>query len=224
MDQNLEQETNVTNDTQKEEVSTESYESSIKNVKAEFNRKIDNITSSQQELIKAIENMTKSASESKATALEGEDIDDLLYTNPKEAAKKIKEEAKYEIKQELSSQAEQTNVLNQLVRDFPELNKEDHDLTKKTLEYYSKLSENDKKSPLSYKVAVHEAAANLGILPKARRKADSGEFSFSNNGVTSKAKPKIAKETMILAELMGLPVDDPKFIDKIAKNTKEMGL
>jgi hypothetical protein len=60
-----------------------------------------------------------------ATPNPEDDLDTLLFTNPKEAAKRIKEEAKAEIRAEIGVTTAQTNFWTDFYGEFPELKDDD---------------------------------------------------------------------------------------------------
>lgn len=219
-----------TQDSKKEGEEKIDYEGSIKNLKHEFNRKIDNLTESNQQLINLISSLGEQAqptsSKSDSSSKDDEDLETLMYTDPKKALAKIKKEIEGEIMGELDSRnkvsQEQQNVITQLVNEYPELSDSNHELTKKTMEVYSSLSDKDRSSPLAYKVAARDAAAELGIVPKSRRKGleDSESFSLgSHTGGASKGKSKgkVHNATLAFAEALGYDANDRKLQERLAK-------
>lgn len=207
----------------------------FKNFKSEFDRKIDNVNNQVAELTKANQALlAQIASQTpKKTKIDKEDdIASLWYDNPAKAANLIEERAMHKIESKMAaanaSQQKTSQVLNQLVYDYPELQSDSHDLTKKATALYMSMSEEEKRSPLAYKLAVKDAAAELNIVPRAKRNEDSEEsFSMSSsNGTSSKPtksskKSGLAPETVKFAQLMGLNTEDPAVLKRIESRQRD---
>lgn len=201
---------------------------SLTNVKAEFSRKLSNIEakyaaveSTNAQLMATL----KAMSEPKAPTAPTSKLEDVWFDKPNEAASRIKQEAKAEVMQEINSQnariAKQNDTLSQLVAEFPELSDGGHDLTKKAVEIYSGMSAEDKTSPLAYKAAVREAASELSIMPKSKRREED-DYSISGGGSSSVRSERpsqnrtgIDKATEEFARLVGVDIDDPKVKERI---------
>lgn len=202
---------------------------SLTNVKAEFSRKLSNIEakyaaveSTNAQLMATL----KSMAEPKSAPVAQSKLEDVWFDKPNEAASRIKQEAKAEVMQEINAQnsriAKQNDTLSQLVAEFPELSDGNHDLTKKAVEIYANMSSEDKTSPLAYKAAVREAASDLSIMPKSKRKYEDDDYSISGGGSSSvrSERPRsdrggIDKATEEFARLVGVDIDDPKVKERI---------
>jgi F0F1-type ATP synthase membrane subunit b/b' len=200
----------------------------ISNMKAEFNRKlssqeqaINQLLESQKALVAQLQQTAKPA-----TTVETDDIGDLWYSKPEVAAEKIKEKAKAEIRKEFQAEQQVTNqrnsVLSQLVSEYPELNNNNADLTKKAVEIYSQLPEDEKSRPMAYRLAVKEAAAELGVKPLSKRENQEDYFSVGgasgmpNTGTSSRrSKDELDAATAAFAQIMGV---DPEKVKNRAKN------
>lgn len=200
---------------------------SLTNLKGEFNRKISNIEqkysnleSTNAQLLATLQAMSapKAAPASK--------IEDVWFDKPAQAAESIVAQAEERIMKKIDSRSDQLHkqnaTLSQLVSDFPELSDGNHDLTKKAVEIYSGMSAEDKTSPLAYKAAVREAALELSIMPKSKRKDLDDDFSISGGGSSSarndrasRSNSSIDKATEEFARLVGVDIDDPKVKDRI---------
>lgn len=202
------------------------YEEGLKNIKAEFNRKLENLASTQQELINAITGLYVKNNGSPKE--EDSDIDTLIISDPKKAVNRIKSEAKNEIMKEIQDQnklsQEQQAVISNIINDFPELSDPNHELTVKTIEIFGRMSEREKALPLSYKVAAREAADELNILPKKKRNSNSDNDSFTLNakkGNYNKDKNnKVEDSTLAFAEAMGLDINNKDLVERLAKHAK----
>ena len=203
---------------------TQQADDPIKNLKSEFNRKLGNLEESNRKLMEQLSALVNP----KPKAPEPSKLDDVWYQSPAEAARIIKEETRAEIRKELDAerqlQTKQAQVINSLVAEFPELSQQDHDLTKRAVEIYNSLPDDEKQSPIAYKAAVKEAALELDIKPKAKRqtKKEDDSFSFGSGGGSSRrpsSDSEIDKVRESLAEKFGLKMT-PELKDKLKKTAK----
>ena len=202
----------------------------IKNIKAEMDRKLGNVdktlsdlTKTNQQLAQALERLTKPAAP--APEPQKQRYSEDWFSNPDSAAEKLVQEAerraekKFEAR--LEQQNKQTQTLSSLVAEFPELTDGSAELTKKTLEIYNSLPAEDRSSPSAYRLAVKEAALELGVQPKSKRKrSESDDFSLSGEGrgPSRRDSAEVVKATEEFARIMGLKVDD-----NTKKNLKKHG-
>lgn len=217
-------------DTNQGNATSEGGGDNITNVKAEFNRKLGNfenkiasLESTNAQLLAAVQAMAKPS----APAQPNKKIEDVWFDKPQEAAESIVSEAEKRIMTKIDNRnsqlAKQNATLSQLVSDFPELSDGSHDLTKKAVEIYSGMSEDEKTSPLAYKAAVKEAALELGIMPKAKRKETYEEdFSIGGSGSSQyrsesnrQRRGEVDSATAEFARLVGVNIDDPKVKERI---------
>lgn len=203
----------------------------IKNLQKEFDRKLTNIEqtlkSSNEQLLSFLQGQQKANSR---PAPEPEvDIENLIYTKPAEAVRKIKEDAKAEIRAELNSRDQETakrnSVVQSLYKDFPELAIDDHPLTKLALEKFDSLSKEYGNSPATYKAAVAEAALEQGVKPKSKRSDEENDAYQLSGSSQSRGRPKKASEdispaTEMAARLLGV---DPEKVKARAKGRKNFG-
>lgn len=191
--------------------STPAAEDPIKNLKAEMNRKLENTNAQLQALLAAINTPKVVATPvaepaKKVSVFEDEDA----------YAARIKAETVAEIRREQAAQQtaqqKQAQTINALISEFPELSNMNDPLTKRAVEIFEALSPDEKASPVAYKAAVKEAALDLDIKPKSKRKAESkADDSFAlggSNGVTKRppAQTEAEKVRLQLAEAFGLKV------------------
>lgn len=194
----------------------------IKNLKAEMNRKLENTNAQLQALLTAINQQNKPAASEpvkKVSVFEDEDA----------YAARIKAETAAEIKAELArqqaQQAKQAQTINNLVMDFPELSQLDHPLTKRAVEIFESLPEDEKQSSLAYKAAVKEAALELDVKPKSKRAAKKEDDSFSLGGGSSAGKRPPAATDMdkareAFAEKLGLKLT-PEVKERLKQHAKK---
>jgi hypothetical protein len=199
-------------------------EDRLKNLQAEFSRKLSNIEEqnkrANEALLAQIASLApKAAPESKPA------LDKVWYDNPAEAARIIKEETRAEIRRELDSerevQSEFAQTTNKLYSDFPELSDESSDLAKLAAEKFAALPQKQKSSAVAMKAAVVEAAAELGVRPKSKRKSGDDSFSMGTSRGNTAAPPKkddLDPQTERLARMLGVNVDDKEVRKRMSNN------
>lgn len=206
----------------------ESSGDDLKNLKAEFNRKISNVETilqkSQEQLLAQMQSLVKVKEPAKAPATE--DLEELYYKNPVEAMRKIKDEAKSELRSEIDSREQEslkrTQVINALYSEFPELGVPSSDLYQLAVEKYNATAKEEGHSPSAYRAAVTEAALELGMRPKSKRPASEDDFSLSGSGSGRNGgrAPKEApwtKNHEMLAEAFGM---DSKSVERAKTRMK----
>lgn len=200
----------------------------LKNLKSEFSRKQENV-SKELEQIKAM--LGNLAQPQRQQAAEPNEIPDPVL-DPKGYKEYLKKEVLQETSQIVNQNNQRQSQLASLVQSYPELQDSNSELTKKAVENYSRLSNEEKMSPRSYQFAVQDAAAELGVLPVSKRqnnKNNDGDDSFTaNSGAYSSNKPsqkqnrnsdKIDDATLAFAQAIGKDVNDPKYIESLKKHT-----
>lgn len=200
---------------------TESTESSdLTNLKAEMDRKQGNteaqlteLKTTNDQLLKQLQTITDNQQSQitkqveAAKSKDSEDFSQLIYDNPQKYADIIQQRAEEKvmakIAQSNAAQQKQTNVLSQLVSDYPELSDANNNLTKRAVELHGTMPEDERNHPLSYKVAVKDAAAEQGIKPRSQRtptendsftlSSDSGTKTRQSGGMTDEGIFKVAE-------------------------------
>lgn len=119
-------------------------------------------------------------------------------------------------------QAKIQSVLVELNADYPEIGKQGHELNKKMVEFHAKLPEHMRDTPEGYRMAALQAASDTGTLPVSkRRKASDDDFTFTPGMGSPFGKPnesktkKLARESLMLAQLMGVDIEDKKVIERM---------
>lgn len=188
----------------------------IQQLKAETNRKLSSITEQMGDLKKASDLLLERLSQSQAPASsvkteESEDLSSLMYSDPAAYARRIEERAEKRIMSNLQNQnaavAKQNAVLSELTYDYPELGDKNSALTKRAVEIYGQLPVEDRSSPLSYRLAVKEAATELSVKPRSKRTEDDENFMGSSSGGSRRGerskKDKVDPNTELWAEALG---------------------
>lgn len=214
----------------------------IKNVKAEMNRKFQNLSETNQKLAQQnealnakIDLLLNTVSQPKQES-SSEDDEALRYTDPdayiekklKDVDKKV--DAKIAQTEQMNSAKQQTLIA--LATDYPEINDPSSALYKKAIELGSSYPANFVSSPEGIRLIVREAAADIGLLPKKSRQVSSEEgdddmAEFIGGGGSGnkppsgpKNKDKLDPKTLAVAELMGLNVNDPKVVERLKERSK----
>lgn len=195
----------------------------IKNLKSEMSRKLSNLEENNKALMAKLESLVKPAPTQK-TEKEPE-LDDLLYTNPKEYARLVKEEAKKAattvLTEASTSQRKQADTVGKLVHQYPELQFSDQPLYQRAVEIYNSMDPDDKTHPIAYEAAVKEAASELGVKPRSKRSAEELEsFSFGAGRGSSETRERkerttVDPRTLLFAEAVGLNVKDTKVVERL---------
>lgn len=224
-------------DEQKPDGSAPKDSAELQQVKSEFSRKTDNILKLVQEQNQKMEAIVQNImagqlkqQSANITAAE-EDLTDLAVTNPAEFARKIKDSAKQEIRAEQSQMANRQNqenrILNEMLSDYPELNDRNSDLYLDAVKVYEQFTSEEKSNPISMRTAIRDAAANLGVVPAKKRGGGSSDsFSVSGDNDPSlrssqrQGSKKISDATYTFAQLLGRPVDDPKYMESLQKTAE----
>lgn len=208
----------------------------LKNLHSEFSRKTEKLAQENQKLSSQLsevlqilnKNTLKQAPSSQSA---DEDLEELAFKDPKAYAKRVKAEAAQEastlVSRQIQAQQHSQSVLNQLVSEYPELNEASNELTLKAVENYKNMSDEDKRSAGAYKIAVRDAAAELGVLPKNKRKSTSNDdFALSGNASTSNPKGnkrgevELDQRTIAFAKLIGLNTDDKKVMESLKNRSQ----
>ena len=207
----------------------------IENVQSEFNRKMTKLAEENSKLSQQLGELTGLVQQvvqprqpaASASQSDDGDLEDLAYKDPKAYARKIREQARNEAAQLVDARLNQNNannaVLSQLGSEYPELNDANSELTLRSVEIYKRMSQADRNSSMAYKTAVRDAAADLGILPKGKRKVASGEGPDISSGNSSSqaagsAQPKsknLDSKTLAFAKLIGLDTSDKKTVERL---------
>lgn len=199
----------------------------LKNLKSEFSRKQENVSRELEQIKAMLGNLAQPQRQQAAESTETPDP----VLDPKGYKEYLKKEVLQETSQIVSQNNQRQSQLASLVQSYPELQDSNSELTKKAVENYSRLSNEEKMSPRAYQFAVQDAAAELGVLAMSKRqnnKQNDGDDSFTaNSGSYSSNKPsqkqsrnndKIDEATLAFAQAIGKDTSDPKYIESLKKH------
>jgi hypothetical protein len=206
----------------------EGGEDRIKNLQAEFSRKLGNteaqlakVAETNARLLQQIENLNKPA----APAPKTKPLSDLILDDPDEAVKIITKTVKEDVRKEFNERETATQKHNQalteLYTSFPEFADTSHELTKTTLERYGKMSEDEKRDPKALKVAAFESALELGIKPKSKR-TDEDSYSLSGGSFghpvpRGRKSDKLDPAVLETARMFGLDTSKPETVERLKR-------
>jgi hypothetical protein len=203
----------------------------LKNLKSEFARKQDLVGKELEQIKNMLGGLTQQqqAANQRHKVVDDADIPDPIL-NPKAYKDYLKNEIMQETSQALNQNNQRQGQLSALVQNYPELQDANAELTKKAVENYSRLSNEEKMSPNAYRFAVQDAAAELGVLAMSKRSNnkndDDGDSFTTNSGSYNSNKPsskqnrnseKIDEATLAFAQAIGKDTSDPKYIESLKK-------
>lgn len=210
----------------------------LTNLKAEMNRKLSNqeevlskLQQQNQQLLEQLSYQQTQTTQTQSSTGGEKSLSDLMYEDPEQYAalieKRAEERAMKRIEQREAAQAKQNQILGQIASQFPEVNDPNSPLTKRAVEIHGKMAPEDRSNPVSLKIATLEAAAELGVLPRDRRKqSDTDSFTMGSSSAPKRPESALSEkdeeQTLQIAQLLGVNVDDPKqkaMLDK-AKSRK----
>ena len=143
----------------------------LTNLKAEFNRKIENVSK-----------------QTPAPQDPRKKFKDRWYEGDEDGAiESLTQDIKSEVLTEVQRHNEQREkiaiTMGSLLNDYPELNDKTTPMSVKTDEIYRELSKTEGMSRATMELAVHKAAMEVGLLPKGKRKmVENNDDSFSLGG------------------------------------------
>lgn len=208
----------------------DNVDTTLKNMKSEFSRKIENLSSSLAQQNQQMEALLGRMQQQVAPPEASEDIANLIYSDPASAVNKIVERVtkQVETKHQQTSTAQQTVV--KLQGEYPELGDMRTTAYKAAERYYDQLPATLKGTAEGAEIALMRAVREEGLMPKGKRdqqRTDGEDFSLDGEGARRNVEPKGARgkkseidpRTLGFAELMGKNVKDPKYIERLKKES-----
>jgi hypothetical protein len=222
-----------------------------KNIKAEFDRKIGNVDTRLASIEQTLINQNQQLQAQMEAALAAiatrqqaaqptgpkKKLADLALENPdefeSELDRRVQEQASRIVNQSTAATNSTNAVLGQLTNDYPELKDASSDLTKKSIELYnSVVPKHLHGTPEGTRMAIREAAADLGVVPVSKRKkpadVDADDYvAPGNTGEARKSSSSKKKDGELTADQIEvaraffgnkLNVDDPKVRAELTKH------
>lgn len=201
----------------------------IRQLKGEFNRKNDKLSSqleamarSQEMLLSQIQSLTAP----KPTPVAKDDFSKKFYSDPEATAAIIEERAERRVMDRLAAQNRTQSVVQSLTHEYPELADPNAEITKRAAAILATYSPQEQQDPRSFEIAVYKAATETAVKPRSKRDPD--EFMGPSYGNPYGAPRKREKsEKQILSEmeplaqaLMGDLYNDPATQKRLVERTK----
>lgn len=205
---------------------------SIVNVKAEFNRKLDNLTqtiNTQWQDMQAV--LASLASKPTAPAASEpreskKPLKDLIYEDDASFEQAIENRIASTVEKKIRTQADQSAQLNNIVAEvgskFPEFNQPSSEAYQAALKKHASLPQHLRGTAEGVKIAMLETVADLGLVPTSKRDrtSEADDFSLSGKGSAKKVGKKGAEldeATTFWAEAFGVKVKDEKVQERLKK-------
>ncbi len=212
----------------------------FKNVKSEFNRKIDKtnelvnqLLSSQAQLQEALQRI---AAPPASSTSKNDDVklEELMYSDPKKYTEIIQERATQSavdrVRSETHSKDSVNQTIAQLASEYPELSDQENELTKAAAAILKGVSEADRTNPRTYEYAVMKAARELDVKPRSKRAAtveDDGFVAPSYSSPQARSKKRsseqVVTENREVGRAFGVDLDDPKTKERYLNLLKSKG-
>ncbi len=194
----------------------------LKNLKSEMDRKLSNFQETLKSTTDALTAKLNEITVPKAPAhsAPSKSFRDKFYEDEDAAVNELKTEIRSEVMGTLEEREKHTNAINRLYGEYPELADSDADLTKEAVKIFKTLSKAEQANPNAYRVAVLEAATELGVQPLKKRKKESSEDFTGGGGNGGGKRNNVGTDTLEFARLMGLDTEDPKVVERLKNHTK----
>lgn len=201
----------------------------LKNIKSEFSRKMENMSTVLEQQNKQIEALLGQMQSKNATVTESvdENIGDLIYQDPNAAINKIVDKVTKQVDSRNQTLVAAQNTVSRLQGEYPELADQRTNAYKVAEKYYDQLPSNLKGTAEGAEIALMRAVREEGLIPKSKRERVNGEDDFSldgtgarkaNNGKPARGKAtEIDPATLGFAQLMGKNIKDPKYVERLKK-------
>lgn len=217
-------------------MSTENQQQENKSnsVDAGFKAVTDQLAATQSDFSKKLDSvlakLDQATAKQAANQVPEDDIETLMITNPKKAYEKIKAEVSNEVHASVNSQNNAVMEFNQtfstLASEYPEIADQSSKLYARGKQLLAEFSNGKANDAAALERAVLKAATEQGVLPmkhRAQQSNDDDTYSGSGNSSSSNdngrrkssKKDDLDPRTIDLARLMGRPVDDPKYIERL---------
>ncbi len=232
----MEDNSNQPEGTTGEEGSTDVQPDPMQNLKAEYNRKLENMQANMQATIaeqnrqlQAILDGLVQSKQQQAPSAPAKSLKDLMYDDPEAFAEHIAQRADRVADEKINRtvQANQAtqNVVFEMQNKFPEFAQSGSEAAKMALEKAQAVPQHLRGTPEGIRLAMQEAALELGLVPASkRRSSNNDDFSVSGQSSrggnrSSSGKKDIPEDTMTWARLLDPSIEgDPKRMEQLKKS------
>lgn len=151
-------------------------------------------------------------------------IGDLFYEDAEAGAKALEDRIEQKLEKKIQKQARDAAQIQSVQAEYPELHDPSSELYKKAAQIFNSYSP-DEQTAIAFKASVREAAADLDLKPKSKRKSDSTDDwvggSSGGSGQRGGSKSQKTDDKMIaFASLMGFDTSDPKVVERLTSRAK----
>jgi hypothetical protein len=208
-------------------------EDPLQNLKSEMQRKLSNTDATLTQLLesqKALQAQLAAAAQPKPVSSgEAKSFEDRIYAGEGDAVlgeleDRIVKKTNEANQQFQNDQAEKQAALLKLVQEYPEINQAESPLYQAAAQEMAGFAPQDQGTPQAMRMAVYQAAAKLGLKPKANRTNANDDFSVRGGGGNPPPKktPKgdLSEDTEVIAQLMGVDTSDPKRRESLKKHSQ----
>lgn len=213
----------------------------LKNIKAEFDRKLEaqtasisKLTETTQALLQQLQTAPKHGADNKNLPPPNpkKKFGERIYEDPDGAAADLGDEIENRIVSKLQkageANAKEQQIVATLRSDYPELWDVNSDLAQKAIEMFQKLPA-DERIPAMYRVCVKDAADELSILPAKKRPKGHDDFTLgqgrggAGEGQGAGKAGQLDERTIAFAKAVGMDTDDPKVIESLKSRQRNSG-
>lgn len=195
----------------------------IKNLKSEFDRKLQNLNQSQEQLTQAVSQLANQLQFGGQENQQSESFEEDFYSDPNKALEKfesrIMSKLESQKQQEEQQKARVQEKYSQITSEFPEISQPNSKLLETANQYFYKLPVEQRQDPTMLENCVYRAASELGLRPASRRK-QMEDTPRSNPPVNPEKKEGMTDNQVLLAKLLGRPVDSDDYKQKVGTISK----
>lgn len=206
-------------------------EDPVKNLKSEYGRKFEGVTSQLQQLSQQLQELASQRNQPAPAIRQQTSIRDRIYDDPdgviNEAVSRAKSEALQEAESLLNNRQNMQNAVYRMTSEYPELAQSENQALVQRI--HNSLPASIRNTPEGAELALSRAAAEQGLIPASRRRKPAGaddSYIPPSSGSPRRDQPKEGKlndEQLTFVHLLnqsiGRPVDE-----KVLKNaTKYAG-
>lgn len=208
----------------------------VKNLKGEMGRKFDNLQDALKkqnaEMQKIVETLQAQTRQKSLPIVEEKQVSigDMLFENADAAVETILSRAEQRLDSKINRRDETMATVSRITGEYPEFLDQNSDVYRLAVQKQSALAPSLQNTPDGIKIAMYEAASEVGLLPKSKRQSTSNDDNddFVQSGGSSSAgrtrtrekSDKIDPKTVEWARLLGVPVEDPKRMESLKNRAK----
>lgn len=208
----------------------------IQGVKAEMNRKLSNMSEQLAAQSRMFEQILaqQTAQRQAAQAPQGKPLKDLVFEDPEAFVRQVQQQAEAaatrQIEQRVQVSTQTQNAILDVQSKYPEFAQSNSEATTLAIRKADSQPPHLRGTPEGARLAMMEAAAELGLVPASKRQApQQTRDEFVSPGSAGSSSPRarstdpkkgIDPTTLAFAEAMGRDINDPKVLEGLASASK----